>query len=37
MTAHDHPTFVSGCYRCDLSRDEVSAVETAEAHILGQS
>lgn len=24
VTAHDHPTVVPGCYRCDLSRDEVS-------------
>jgi len=22
MTAHDHATFVPGCYRCDLSRAE---------------
>jgi hypothetical protein len=22
MTAHSHTTFVDGCYRCDLSRDE---------------
>lgn len=24
MTQHDHHDFVEGCYRCDLSRDEVS-------------
>jgi|GEM_PF-2370472 len=24
MTQHDHREFVEGCYRCDLSRDEVS-------------
>jgi hypothetical protein len=24
MSAHDHSEFVEGCYRCDLSRDEVS-------------
>lgn len=23
MTAHLHSAFVVGCYRCDLSRDEV--------------
>lgn len=25
MTAHDHRTYVEGCYRCELSRDEVGA------------
>jgi hypothetical protein len=24
MSAHDHQEFVEGCYRCDLSRDEVA-------------
>lgn len=24
MTAHDHATFVPGCYRCQLGRDEVA-------------
>lgn len=24
MTAHNHTQFVEGCYRCDLSRDEVT-------------
>lgn len=23
MTPHDHSTFVPGCFRCELSRDEV--------------
>lgn len=23
MTPHDHATFVPGCYRCELGRDEV--------------
>lgn len=23
MTAHLHAEFVEGCYRCDLSRDEI--------------
>lgn len=22
MTAHLHPSFVAGCFRCELSRDE---------------
>ena len=25
MTQHTHRTFVDGCYRCDLSRDEAIA------------
>jgi uncharacterized iron-regulated protein len=25
VTAHTHSTFVAGCYRCDLSREEVMA------------
>lgn len=25
MTAHLHPTFVDGCFRCDLGRDEEAA------------
>jgi hypothetical protein len=25
VTAHTHSTFVAGCYRCDLSREEVIA------------
>lgn len=25
MTAHDHADFVPGCFRCDLSREEVAA------------
>lgn len=24
MTAHNHSTFVEGCYRCELSKDEVT-------------
>lgn len=24
MSAHDHREFVEGCFRCDLSRDEVT-------------
>lgn len=24
MTQHEHRRFVDGCYRCDLSRDEVT-------------
>lgn len=24
MSAHNHSEFVEGCYRCDLSRDEVT-------------
>jgi len=31
MSAHLHGTFVKGCYRCDLSRDEMTAQITAEA------
>lgn len=29
MTAHDHTTYVPGCFRCELSRDEAqdAAVE----------
>ena len=23
MSAHDHRTYVEGCYRCELSRDEL--------------
>lgn len=30
MTAHDHSTFVEGCYRCDLSRDEVEESMSAD-------
>jgi hypothetical protein len=26
MTPHDHATFVPGCFRCELSRDEVVGV-----------
>ena len=29
MTLHLHPEFVEGCYRCDLSRDEVSSPMSA--------
>lgn len=25
MTAHDHPSYVEGCFRCELSRGEVGA------------
>ena len=28
MTAHDHTTFVPGCYRCDLNLDEVGIDRT---------
>jgi hypothetical protein len=31
MTEHLHSTFVPGCYRCDLSRDELIAVEAERA------
>jgi hypothetical protein len=31
MSAHLHGTFVKGCYRCDLSRDEMTAQITEEA------
>ena len=24
MTAHDHRSYVDGCYRCELGRDEVT-------------
>jgi hypothetical protein len=27
MTAHLHSEYVEGCYRCDLSRDEVVTTE----------
>lgn len=30
MTAHLHGTFIEGCYRCDLSRDEASAVDEGD-------
>ena len=30
MTAHLHSTFVEGCYRCDLSRDEVPPTWTGD-------
>jgi hypothetical protein len=26
MTAHLHATFVDGCYRCDLNRDELESM-----------
>ena len=29
MTAHNHSQRVEGCYRCDLSRGEMTAVERA--------
>lgn len=31
MSAHDHSEFVEGCYRCDLSRDEMSPPHTCDA------
>lgn len=31
MSAHDHSTFVPGCFRCELSRDEVEP-ECPECH-----
>ena len=27
MSAHTHITLVEGCYRCDLNRDEMTAIE----------
>lgn len=37
MTAHDHREFVEGCYRCDLSRDEVSEQKpTTDEHLRGR-
>ncbi|PTL55738.1 hypothetical protein [Paraconexibacter algicola] len=30
MTAHDHRTFVPGCYRCELGRDEAMDALVAE-------
>lgn len=37
MTPHDHSTFVEGCYRCELSRDEVAAPRISESaeRVLG--
>ena len=31
MTAHDHRTYVDGCFRCDLSRDEVDPMTPHQA------
>jgi hypothetical protein len=31
MTAHDHREHVDGCFRCDLSRDEVELAARLEA------
>ena len=31
MTAHDHRERVEGCYRCDLSRDELLLAAAHEA------
>lgn len=28
--AHDHTTFVAGCFRCELSRDEVADSSAAK-------
>jgi len=28
MTPHDHTKFVPGCFRCELSRDEVEDTDT---------
>lgn len=30
MTAHDHTTYVPGCYRCELGRDEARDAERDE-------
>ena len=30
MTAHLHSSYVEGCYRCELGKDEAAA---AEAHL----
>lgn len=30
MTAHAHTEHTPGCYRCDLSRDEVKAIREAD-------
>lgn len=27
MTAHDHSTHVEGCFRCELSKDEVAGAD----------
>lgn len=32
MTAHDYREHVAGCFRCDLSRDEVATYEPPELH-----
>lgn len=34
MTVHDHRTYVDGCYRCELSRDEAM---TTPADIIEQA
>lgn len=33
MTPHTHRTFVDGCFRCELSRDEVMADLTVREHL----
>lgn len=34
MTAHTHTTLVDGCYRCDLGRDEMKAIEEERDRLL---
>lgn len=34
MTPHDHRTFVPGCYRCELGRDEAHDAEVEELREL---
>ena len=38
MTAHTHTTFVPGCYRCNLNKDEVidSAIDTVKEALRDQ-
>lgn len=34
MTAHDHETFVPGCFRCDLNRDEMGVDDKARDELI---
>jgi hypothetical protein len=34
MTQHDHSRYVEGCFRCDLSRDEVRVATTEQPHLF---
>lgn len=33
MTLHLHPEFVPGCFRCDLSREELADIEAEETDV----